>query len=156
MTTMVDWDEVKSLLNSLYTASGRLEVLFPGRKFTLDGHLVGSIGEVTAAYMFDLDLNPASTLGHDAVAHDGRRVEIKLTQGTSIAIRHEPKHMIVLQRLKAGPLRVIYNGPGDAVWAAAGRQASNGQRPISIARLVQLDLDVPAADRFPTTREAPI
>ena len=98
MTTMVDWDEVKSLLDALYSASGRLEVLFPGRKFTLDGHLVGSIGEVIAAYMFDLDLNPASTLGHDAVARDGRRVEIKLTQGTSIRIRHEPEHMIALQR----------------------------------------------------------
>ena len=156
MTTMVDWDEVKSLLDALYSASGRLEVLFPGRKFTLDGHLVGSIGEVIAAYMFDLDLNPASTLGHDAVARDGRRVEIKLTQGTSIRIRHEPEHMIALQRPKGGPLRVIYNGPGDAVWAAAGAKASNGQRPISIARLAQLDLDVPAADRLPTTREAPI
>ncbi len=51
----VDWEEVKGLLDQLYAASGRLEALFPGRKFTLDGHLVGSVGEVIAAYMFDLD-----------------------------------------------------------------------------------------------------
>ena len=46
MTTMVDWGEVKSLLDALYSASRRLEALFPGRKFTLDGHLVGSIGDI--------------------------------------------------------------------------------------------------------------
>jgi hypothetical protein len=73
-----DWDEVTKHLDALYDASEGLKALFPGRKFTLDGHLVGSIGEVVAAYMFGLDLMPASTLGHDALAPDGRRVEIKL------------------------------------------------------------------------------
>jgi len=33
----------------IYWAVVRLEVLYPGRKFTPDGHLVGSIGEVIAA-----------------------------------------------------------------------------------------------------------
>src|SRR3546814_7595988 len=94
----VDWAEVRNLLDSLYTASTRLETLFSGRRFTLDGHLVGSVGEVIAAYMFDLQLNPASTLGHDAVALDGRRVEIKFTQGRSVAIRHEPDHMLEIGR----------------------------------------------------------
>ncbi len=94
----VDWAKVERYLEDLYTASEGLEALFPGRKFTLDGHLVGSIGEVVAAYVFDLDLNPASTLGHDAKATDGRAVEIKFTQGTGVAIRHEPEHLIVLHR----------------------------------------------------------
>jgi hypothetical protein len=88
MSGDVDWTKVTRFLEDLYTASDGLEQLFPGRKFTLDGHLVGSIGEVVAAYIFDLDLNPASTQGHDAKAKDGRRVEIKLTQGNSVALRH--------------------------------------------------------------------
>ena len=45
------WTEVGELLASLYRIVHRLEVLFPGRKFTPDGHLVGSIGEVIAARM---------------------------------------------------------------------------------------------------------
>ncbi|WP_324698540.1 DUF6998 domain-containing protein [Novosphingobium sp. RL4] len=63
----VDWAEVRNLLDSLYGSAEPLETLFPGRKFTLDGHLVGSIGEVIAAYMFVLTLNPASTMAHDAL-----------------------------------------------------------------------------------------
>ena len=81
MTDGINWGQVARYLDDLYTASDGLEQIFPGRKFTLDGHLVGSIGEVVAAYIFDLDLNPASTLGHDARSQDGRNVEIKLTQG---------------------------------------------------------------------------
>jgi hypothetical protein len=33
----------------IYQAVADVEALYPGRKFTLDGHLVGSIGEVVAA-----------------------------------------------------------------------------------------------------------
>ncbi len=41
MTETADWNEITMLLDELYKSTGRLETLFPGRKFTLDGHLVG-------------------------------------------------------------------------------------------------------------------
>ena len=104
MSEDVDWPRVAALLDDLYTAPDGLEWIFPGRKFTLDGHLVGRVGEVVATYMFDLELNPASTHGHDARAHDGRQVEIKLTQGRGVAIRHEPEHLIVLHRPASSPM----------------------------------------------------
>ena len=44
-------DEVPRLIGRLYDIVDRLEELFPGRKFTPDGHLVGSIGEVIAALL---------------------------------------------------------------------------------------------------------
>lgn len=152
----VDWAEVSAELEKLYDASARLEAMFPGRKFTLDGHLVGSIGEVVAAYMFDLDLNPASTQGHDAVARDGRRVEIKLTQGSAVAIRHEPDHLIVLHRPKGGPVRVVFNGPGLCAWGGAGTMQSNGQRPIRISRLSALNASFADSLRLPEVRRAPV
>lgn len=151
-----DWDEVTRHLDALYDASEGLEALFPGRKFTLDGHLVGSIGEVVAAYMFGLDLMPASTLGHDALAADGRRVEIKLTQGKSVALRHAPDHMIALHRPKGGPVRVVYNGPGAVVWDGCGKDQKNGQRPISLTRLRGLDAVVAESDRLPQLRPPPV
>ncbi|WP_050808283.1 DUF6998 domain-containing protein [Asticcacaulis biprosthecium] len=55
------WQEVQTLLDTLYSTSARLEASFPGRKFTLDGHLVGSVSVVIASYMFDLSLEAAST-----------------------------------------------------------------------------------------------
>src|SRR5476651_2671045 len=40
----------------IYKATAELEALYPGRKFTPDGHLVGSIGEVIAAEALGLKL----------------------------------------------------------------------------------------------------
>jgi hypothetical protein len=135
----IDWSKVAEYLGALYSASDGLEEVFPGRKFTLDGHLVGSVGEVIAAYMFNLSLNPASTKGHDAKTFDGRSVEVKLTQGKAVAIRHEPEYLIVLHRPKLGPVRVVYNGPGDRPWKASGTMQSNGQRRIALSKLAILD-----------------
>ncbi len=63
--------KVRDLIKRLYAVVAALEQEFEDRKFTPDGHLVGSIGEVVAAYAFGLKLLPASTEGHDAVAADG-------------------------------------------------------------------------------------
>jgi hypothetical protein len=156
MSEDVDWNEVLALLEAMYSASDRLEVLFPGRKFTLDGHLVGSIGEVIAAYMFDLNLLRGSNKGHDAKAKDGRNIEIKLTQGNSVSIRHEPDHLIVLQRRKGTRVSVVFNGPGALAWEHAGKKQDNGQRPISLAKLRELDRSVSSAGRLTQIREAPV
>lgn len=152
----VDWIKVKKLLNQLYDSTDALEAAFPGRKFTLDGHLVGSIGEVVAAYIFDLDLTVASTKAHDAIARDGRQVEIKLTQAKSVALRHEPQHLIVLRRPKGGKVSVIYNGPGALVWELAGGMQSNGQRPIGVGKLRVLNSTIPDEQQLPVVRDAPI
>jgi hypothetical protein len=156
MNKSPDWDEVVEHLDALYDASESLERIFEGRKFTLDGHLVGSVGEVVAAYMFDLDLNAASTMAHDATTHDGKNVEIKLTQRSSVSIRHEPDHLIAMHRPKGGPIRVVFNGPGLLAWQNAGSMQSNGQRSISLVRLARLDSEVSDQDRLDAIRKPPI
>jgi hypothetical protein len=78
-------DFVPGIVQRLYELIAELEDHFPSRKFTPDGHLVGSLGEVLAGYYYELELLPASTERHDARARDGRLVQIKATQGTSVA-----------------------------------------------------------------------
>lgn len=41
-------------IRQLYALVAELEALYPGRHPTLDGHLVGSIGEVLAAHYYRL------------------------------------------------------------------------------------------------------
>ena len=150
------WSEVPALLASLYRVVDRLEKLFPGRKFTPDGHLVGSIGEAVSARMFDLRLLPASTSEHDATTAEGRTlVQIKLTQGKrGVALRARPKHLLVL-RLDPADLavEVVYNGPGHAPWSAAGEMQSNGQRAISLSKLRAMNGRVPDSERLPIRNE---
>ena len=62
---------------AIYRAVEELEAAYPLRKFTPDGHLVGSIGEVIAAEALSLTLHPASYPGHDAFDGNGN-VQIKM------------------------------------------------------------------------------
>ena len=99
--------------------------------------------------MFDLDLLPGSSPNHDAVAADGRKVQIKLTQGTGgVALRAEPDYLLVLRFAPDRSLEVVYNGTGRAPWAQSGRKQSNGQRQISLAWLRAIDCAVPQQDRL--------
>lgn len=73
------------LLKAIYDAIDELEIMFPNRHFTPDGHLVGSLGEALAKHHYKLKLLPASARCHDAVC-DGRSVQIKATQGDRVAL----------------------------------------------------------------------
>jgi hypothetical protein len=42
--------------------------MFPGRHFTPDGHMVGSLGECLVAHAYGLELQTASNKGFDAIA----------------------------------------------------------------------------------------
>jgi len=142
-------DRVPDLVGQLYELVAQFEALFPGRRFTPDGHLVGSIGEVIAAHRYGLELLPHSAQGHDARAPSGMLVEIKATQGSSVALREQPNHLIVLHLSKLGDASEVYNGPGAPVWAAAGAMQRNGQRPVSLSKLRTLMAQVSEVLRLP-------
>ena len=132
--------EVPRLVRKLYKVVAEFERLFADtdRKFTPDGHLVGSIGEVLAAHMYGLTLHAASCPLHDAETEDGLQIQIKATQGSKVGLRGKPQHLVVISISKNGDPKEIYNGPGKPAWEACGPMQSNGQRHISCARLKKL------------------
>jgi hypothetical protein len=132
--------EVPKLVRKLYKVVAEFERLFADadRKFTPDGHLVGSIGEVLAAHKYGLKLYANSYPLHDAKSKDGRKVQIKATQGAKVGLRGKPQHLIVIRIDKNGDPEEIYNGPGKRAWDACGAEQSNGQRHISCSRLKKL------------------
>ena len=123
----------------IYEAVEELEAAYPGRKFTPDGHLVGSIGEVIAAEELGLTLHPASFAGHDAYDLNGH-VQIKMTgrTGNSVALRATCDRLVVLRIVSPHEAEIVFDGPGAPAWEAAGGLGSNGQRRISLSRLRQI------------------
>ncbi|OUD10254.1 hypothetical protein BVC71_01705 [Marivivens niveibacter] len=149
-----DWAIVKEQLDAIYSACEKLEQMFEGRSFRPDGHLVGSIGEAIAAYAFELDLVTASNKGFDAVSPSGVQVEIKFTQIDRVALRHEPQHLIVIQRTPRNSAILAYNGPGSLVWDNCSTMQKNGQRSIGISKLRAID--VPVEMQLAQVRKLPI
>lgn len=139
---------IKEKINELYAIINDLAQNFPGRPFTLDGHLVGSIGEVLASLYYGLELMPPSCKVYDAISKDGKKVQIKTTQIDRIGISSEPEHLIVLHLQKNGDAAEIYNGPGKPAWEMAGKLQKNGQRSIYLSKLKKLMAEVTIGNRL--------
>lgn len=136
-------------IRKIYEITRELEEAYPGRHFTPDGHMVGSIGEVIAAEEYGLELFEASHPVHDAKTEDGGLVQIKATQGDRIAISECPECLIVLKIHRDGSFEEVYNGPGDIAWRLVGKRQKTGQCHVSIAKLRAAMDGVPECDRIP-------
>lgn len=142
--------KLDSLICDLYAIKNTLEKQFPDRLFSLDGHLVGSIGEVLVSEAYGITLYKNSSPVHDGRFHDGREVQIKATQIDRVSISSEPQHLIVIKIMQDGSWEEIYNGPGKIAWEHAGKEQKNGQRPLSLSKLRKLMKDIPEDHKIPT------
>lgn len=138
---------IKEKVQRLISIVKELEQDFPGRHFTLDGHLVGSIGEVMASYYYGISLYEASAPAHDGEV-DGKKVQIKITQQDNIVINEEPDYLIALYLTKAGDVYEVYNGRGKAPWDTASKRDSHNNRHMLVNKLMELDKEVPDVDRL--------
>lgn len=143
---------LRDLMSQLADLVTEFERLAPGRSFTPDGHLVGSIGELIAKTEHGLELAPASTKGYDATRitaqGQSRTVEIKATQGASVGLRHTKApcdDLIVLKLdLREADWSTVYDGPAAPVWDLLPSQMqSNGTRTIALSKLRSLPHGTP-------------
>lgn len=148
--------KLQQIIEDIYNLSAELEKLYPGRHFTPDGHIVGSLGEVYAEQRYGIELFPAAHKTHDGKAPDGRLVQIKATQRDRIALSSQPDYLIVLKINEQGEFSEVYNGPGKPVW----EQFKNRKRPItgqfqiSLSRLEKLNNSVAPKNRIPSWNNA--
>lgn len=151
-------DELSNAIRQLYGIIDTLESDFSDheRHFTLDGHLLGSIGEVYVAERYNIRLFVSSFKGHDGVIKDRRErlVQIKVTQSRTrkkaIGLSSEPEWLLVLQVSVEGEFIEVYNGPGDIVWNLVKDKPkpSNGQYQVALRRLLELNESVADDDRI--------
>lgn len=139
----------QKLLRSIYDAVDALEAMFPGRHFTPDGHMVGSLGEALAEHHYGIKLSPASSQCHDGVC-ESRQVQVKVTQGNRIALSGEPEHLLVLRLNRDGSFVEEYNGPGALPWKLVAHKPrpKNGQYQLSLVTLRKLMKNVGSHERL--------
>ncbi|GBF59068.1 hypothetical protein PbB2_02760 [Candidatus Phycosocius bacilliformis] len=121
--------------------------------FTLDGNLVGDIGEALAVELFGVQLvETKSTEGIDGKAPDGRTVQVKATgTGRGPAFRCTDKradHLLFFDLdLEQGNGMVVFNGPEH--YARRPLPAAfKGQRSVSRSQISKADLKVAPTERL--------
>ena len=147
-------EKLSESIRELYAIVNRLETDYSqhNRHFTLDGHLLGSIGEVYAAERYGIELAKSSSECHDGTTKDERKrdVQIKVTQRNTIGLSSEPKYLIVLRIDERGSFEEVFNGPGEIVWELVKdkKLPKNGQYQISLSKLRTLNENVALEDRI--------
>ena len=126
-------DAVKQLLKVVK----QLQSTYPHRKFTLDGRLVGDIGEILVEENYHINLFKRLQKHHDGITPDGKQVQIKTTMQDSLTFPadHIPDYYLGIKINTDGTFKEVFNGPGSVAWAAAGKMQKNGQRRISLSSL---------------------
>ena len=142
---------IKEALTSIFCGIKRLHEAFPSRAFTIDGRLVGDIGEVIAELEYDLTLDEVSVPDHDAQMHDGRRVQIKATFKDSLTFTTCPDYYLGFQLHSDGEFAEVFNGPGKLIQEQFSHRKNIGEKQISISirGLRALSEQVEVADRVP-------
>jgi hypothetical protein len=122
--------------------------------FTLDGNLIGDLGEALAVDLFDIQL--VETKSHEAIdgfTPDGRTVQVKATgTGRGPAFRQtetRADHLIFLALdLEKAVGEVIYNGPEHYAVAMLPK-VFVGQRSLTRAQIRAADKLVSDDERLP-------
>lgn len=108
--------EIEQLLKITNKLKERYQHL--GKNFTLDGKLVGDIGEVLASEKYGLELYSENAIIHDGKERaTGREVQIKSSfkNYSYFPYAHVPDYFLSLNILPNGDLEELFNGPGQFI-----------------------------------------
>jgi hypothetical protein len=126
---------------------------YPKKRFTLDGRLVGDIGEVLVEAAYDLTLFEDVKRHHDGQSSDGRLVQIKATMKAALTfpVDHVPNYYLGIQVHSDGSFTEVFNGPGAIAWEAVRGRAptKTNLHSIAIGALRKLQAKVQPEDRIP-------
>jgi len=117
-----------------------------GLSFTLDGNLIGDLGEAIAADIFGIELIARNGTGIDGYAPDGRSVQVKAS-GTSRGpafrmVDTRAEHLLFFHlNLDACTAKLVFNGP-EKMALETLKMPWTGQRMVSVRQLRAADAQV--------------
>lgn len=141
---------IADALSLIFQAIEKLHNEFPNRDFTIDGRLVGDIGEVIAALEYDIDLDIISRPIHDAVSSDNRNIQIKATFKNSLTFKSIPDYYLGFKLYPDGKHEEVFNGPGSIIYERYSHRKNIGVSLLSfpISELILLSKKVESHDRI--------
>lgn len=135
----------------IFQGISQLASTFKGRRFTIDGRLVGDIGESVAGLDYLVLLDEKSRTLYDGVTPDGRKVQIKATFQNHLTFTKTPQLYLGLKLYCDGTYEEIFNGPGQLIYDRYSHRANIGEKllrfPIGELRLISKS--VPLEHRIP-------
>ena len=153
MSNNVLKDSIKNLFAIMNTLQNEYSEY--NKKFTLDGRLVGDLGEIVCAEHYGIELfDKVEPIYNGVIKGTTNKVQIKTTFHESLTFpcnkKHIPEYYLGIKLYEDGFFEEIYNGKGQDIFdalLATKSPTSNGLFSISIDQLRKLNLAVKLENR---------
>lgn len=109
----------------------RLSDAFPARRCTIDGRLVGDVGEVIAELEYDIALHEVSQPEYDGITSDGRRVQVNATFKESLTFKTTPDYFLGFKFYEDGRYEEVVKGPRRLIFEKGQHRAGIGTTLLS-------------------------
>ena len=141
---------ITKALERIFDGIEQLRKTFPGKAFTIDGRLVGDIGEVIAALEYDIELYEVQRPDHDGETSDGRKVQVKVTFKDSLTFKTVPDYYLGFKLFDDGRHEEVFNGPGRIIYERYKHRKGIGETLLSfpVDQLKRLSSRIPQSERI--------
>ena len=141
---------IGAAIKKLYAARNELRQAFPKLDFTLDGNLIGDIGEAIAMHDYRLIPLGKGAKQHDFKTRTGKMVQVKATQQTKAGVglgrtKVHFEHLVIFQIFEDGRYSILFDGPGDYIDKATAHKTTPS---LSVLQLRGLDREVKSSERL--------
>ena len=139
--------KVKTALKKIFSGIDELKGLFPQKNFTVDGRLVGDIGEMLAFRDYEITLYQRLSPKHDGETLAGKKVQIKATFKNSLTFKNIPEYYLGIKLNQNGTYEEIFNGPGQIIARRYKYKKNFGKVAFSIPISTLKDLITKVEDK---------
>jgi len=146
--------ETTEAIKKLLEIVENLRKTYTNKKFTLDGRLVGDLGEVIVEQNYDVKLFEKVVPKYDGQDPLGRNVQIKATFHNTLGfpcnIEEVPDYYIGIKIFADGSFEEIYNGIGRNIWELVKdrKKTKNSLHALSISSLQKANKLVEKNDKI--------
>jgi len=143
---------IQKSIQQLCKITNELKSNHKSKKFTLDGRLVGDLGEVLAEENYEIVLFDNIQPLYDATTLDNKMVQIKATFKDKLTFptEHIPELFLGLKLNTDGSFNEIYNGPGKYIKELIGKRKSpyNRLHLLPIKKLSEISNKIPEKEKI--------
>lgn len=135
---------IQHILASIFASQKALKALAPEFNWAGLGNLLGDFGELVAIDHYGFVKAPAGSNGYDAVAADGKTIQIKTNYAAKqIGFRGVADMLLVIGVSDDGTWEEVFYGPFAPVKDAARFSERDNKHMIALTKLKQLINDIP-------------
>ena len=141
---------IQDSLKQIFSGIRQLKKALPSKEFTIDGRLVGDIGEAIVQRDYGITLYDGLAKDYDGETPCGKKVQIKATFKDSLTFRKVSDYYLGIKIHEDGSYEEIFNGPGSVIAAEYGHRKGFGEALLSLPnkKLRELSVTVSSEDRI--------